>query len=97
MASSVGRHAIEIDMDKVAEMRRIGMSITKSCELMGISKSTLYRALENYGFTDISNAELDKLVTGYKFCGVIFIYQDHELGNAYTEWILVVCQQGALS
>ena len=49
MASSVGRPAIEIDMDKVTEMRRIGMSMTKISESMGISRSTLYRTSENSG------------------------------------------------
>ena len=69
MASSIGRPAIEIDMDKVTEMRRIGMSMTKISESMGISRSTFYRTLENSdlkGFTDISNAELDEMVIGYK-------------------------------
>ena len=56
-------------MEKVTELRKIGMSITKISELMEISRSTLYRALEDSdlkGFTDISNAELDELVIGYK-------------------------------
>ena len=61
MASSAGRPALQIDIKEVEQLRKIGISMTKISEVMGISRSTLYRALENtdlIGYTDINDQEL---------------------------------------
>ena len=33
---------------------------------MGVSRCTLYRGLENTGFTDLTDQELDQLIADYK-------------------------------
>ena len=48
---------------------KIGISITKISEIIGVSRSTLYRALEGsnlIGVTEISNQELDEVIVSYK-------------------------------
>ena len=50
-------------------MRNNGLSMTKISETLGISRSTLYRALENsdlIGYTDISDGVMDQIVSIYK-------------------------------
>ena len=56
-------------MEEVAEMRKVGLSITKISEVIEVSRSTLYRALEDndlIGATDISDQELDAIIASYK-------------------------------
>ena len=56
-------------MEEVAEMRRVGLSITKISEIIGVSRSTLYRVLGDSnltGVTDTSNQELDAIIASYK-------------------------------
>lgn len=68
-ASNVGRPSLHIDLEKVEDMRNIGMSMKKISETLGISRSTLYRTLEDsdlIGFTEISDHDLDELVIRYK-------------------------------
>ena len=45
-SGNVGHPHLQIDVEEVAEMRKIGLSITKISEIIGVSRSTLYRALE---------------------------------------------------
>ena len=58
---------MQVDVEEVAEIRKIGISITKISEIIGaVGRSTLYRALEGsnlIGVTDISNQEL---IASYK-------------------------------
>ena len=68
-SDNVGRPRLQVDVEEVAEMRKIGISITKISEIIGVSRSTLYRALEGsnlLGVTDISNQELDEVIASYK-------------------------------
>ena len=67
-SGNVGRPRLQVDVEEVAEMRKIGISITKISEIIGVSRSTLYRALEGsnlIGVTDISNQELDEVLSSY--------------------------------
>ena len=65
-SGNVGRPRLQVDVEEVAEMRKIGICITKISEVIGVSRSTLYRALEGsnlIGVTDISNQELDEVLS----------------------------------
>ena len=58
-----------IDLEKVADVRKIGMPMKKISETLRISRSMLYRALENSDliiFTEINNHDLNELVGRYK-------------------------------
>jgi len=64
-ASYAGWPSLHIDLEKVEDIRNIGMSM-KISETLGISRSTLYTTLENFdliGFTEISHHDLDELVS----------------------------------
>lgn len=64
-----GRPSIEIDMDKVKELRGLGFKFVDIAKMLNISRSTLYRSLGNsdlMGYTDISDQELDRLILDYK-------------------------------
>ena len=68
-SGNVGRPHLQVDVEEVAEMRKIGISINKISEIIGVSRSTLYRALEGsnlIGVTDISNQKLDEVIASYK-------------------------------
>lgn len=68
-SNNVGRPRMQINVEQVAEMRRMGLSITKISEVIGVSRSTLYRVLEDddlIGVTDISDQELDAIIASYK-------------------------------
>lgn len=50
-------------------MRNTGLSMTKISKTLGISRSTLYRALKNsdlIGYTDINDSDLDQIILRYK-------------------------------
>ena len=67
--NDVGRPSLQINMEDVEDMRKAGMSITKISQVLGVSRSTLYRAMEGsdlLGFTEISDQCLDELVIRYK-------------------------------
>ena len=67
--NNIGRPEIEIDIEKVRELRVLGFSWTTIAERLHISRQTLYRRLEGcgmMGYTDISDHELDSLIQCYK-------------------------------
>ena len=67
--NDVGRPSLQINMEDVEDMRKAGISITKISQALGVSRSTLYRAMEGsnlLGFTEISDQRLDELVIRYK-------------------------------
>ena len=69
MASGVGRPLLQIDIAQIMQLRKLGMSMTKISNIIGVSRSTLYRGLENtdlVGFTDLSDQQLDHLIASYK-------------------------------
>jgi len=67
--SGVGRPSVEIDIDRVEALRKIGLSLTEISKRLKISRSTLYRHLEDtdlVGYTDISDQDLDEVIVSYK-------------------------------
>ena len=72
MFSDVGRPKVEIDMDEVEYYRSLKFSWTKIARLLEVSRSTLYRRLDDEGvsrdttFSDISDADLDDRIISIK-------------------------------
>ena len=67
-----GRPAIDVDMNEVEYLRSLRFTWTKIANILGISRSTLYRRLDEEGisqhttFTSITDAELDQKVAAIK-------------------------------
>jgi DNA invertase Pin-like site-specific DNA recombinase len=67
-----GRPAIDVDMNEVEYLRSLRFTWTKIANILGISRSTLYRRLDEEGvsqhttFTNITDAELDQKVAAIK-------------------------------
>ena len=70
--SQPGRPAIEVDLTDVEYLRSFHFTWTKIANILGISRSTLYRRLDEEGishhvtFTDITDVELDQKVIAIK-------------------------------
>ena len=69
--SHVGRPCISVDMYEVEFLRSLGFTWTTIAEMLGVSRSTLYRRLEEsnlslQGYSNISNSQLDSLVNEIK-------------------------------
>lgn len=70
--SSPGRPLIPVDIDDVQFLRGLHFSWTKIAEILGISRATLYRRLEEEGisrdtsYTNIDDADLDRIIESIK-------------------------------
>ena len=67
--SGFGHPPLGVDMERVKTLRRIGLSLTEISKRLKISRSTLYRHLENtdlVGYTDIRDSNLDDIIVSYK-------------------------------
>ncbi len=68
----VGRPATSVDIEDIEFLRNMRFSYTKIAEILGISRSTLYRRIEEEGgvtmnkYTQISDIILDNVVTEIK-------------------------------
>ena len=68
---NVGRPKSEVDITEVLSLRSLRYSWTKISELVGVSRSTLYRRLNKAGiptddYTQITDHDLDEAVKGIK-------------------------------
>ena len=67
-----GRPPRDISIEEVEYFRQLGFTWTKIAELVGVSRSTIYRYLEREGisptckYSDISSSELDQVVAAIK-------------------------------
>ena len=67
--SGVGRPPLDVDMERVEALRRIGLSLTEISKRLKISRITFYRHLENtdlVGYTDTRDRDLDDIIVSYK-------------------------------
>ena len=63
MGTSAGRPSIEISKDDILFLKGLDYSWTKIASILGISRSTLYRRLEEFNidsnaYTDITESQL---------------------------------------
>ena len=68
-SDNVGRPCLQVGMEEISEMRKLGLSIIKISEILGLSRSTLCRVLEGSDLidvTEVSNQELDLVIASYK-------------------------------
>ena len=69
--TEIGRPAVDVDLSEVLHLRSLHFTWTKISELVGISRSTLYRRLWDAGictddYTSISSSELDDTIRSVK-------------------------------
>ena len=68
--STLGRPRLDTDVDEILELRQLHFSWTKIASIIGISRSTLYRRLEDAGIsltdTPVSEEELDSKIRSIK-------------------------------
>ena len=81
-ATKVGRPCIQINEGDILELRQLNFSWTKIASVLGVSRQTLYRRLEEFDistdkFSDMSQTELDEVVRNIKkehpHCGEIML------------------------
>ena len=66
-----GRPSFEIPAEMLEELSTLGFSLTKIAELLGVSRWTVARRVEEYGLGDIkgfdylADEELDKIISSY--------------------------------
>ena len=69
---SVGRPRINVDIEDIEYLRRLRFSWTAVANILGISRSTLYRRLDDEGisrdiwYSDITDSDLDRIVQEIK-------------------------------
>ena len=80
--SEVGRPQLEVCKDDIVALRQLHFSWTKISQILGITRSTLYRRLQQYGipsnlFTEISESDLVEIVHEIKkehpTCGEVML------------------------
>ena len=72
VCSLPGRPLVEVSIDEIEYLRGLQFTWTRIAQILGISRSTLYRRLQEEGvehmctYSDISNSELDWIMTTIK-------------------------------
>lgn len=67
----VGRPCLEVCKEELLSLRQLNYSWTKIARMIGVSRRTLYRRLQDFGiesnsYSDISPSELDEVVRSVK-------------------------------
>ena len=70
-SSRVGRPLLDVNIEDITSLRALGYTWVKIAQLLQISRSTLYRCLEDYGvhpddYTSITSQELNEVVKHIK-------------------------------
>lgn len=70
-SGDAGRPCLNVDVHDILELRKLHFKWTKIASILGISRSTLYRRLNQAGITptdysDLSNQELDETIQSIK-------------------------------
>ena len=85
--SGPGRPAIDVDITDVEYLRNLRFTWTKIADILGISRSTLYRHLDEEGishhttYTNITDAELD-----HKVIAVKNLHPNDDDRSSVTSW-----------
>ena len=67
--SSTGRPRLDVDIEDIEFLRGLRLSYTKIASFLGVSRSTIYRRMEEYGvsidskYTEISDGDLDRQIS----------------------------------
>ena len=78
----VGRPCIQLNKEDILELRQLNFSWKKIASILGVSRQTLYRRLEEFDistdkFSDMSQIDLDELVRDIKkehpHCGEVML------------------------
>ena len=69
--SAVGRPRLDVDLNDILELRKLNYTWTKIAAILGISRSTLYRRLEQGGVspddhTPLTDQQLDEVIISLK-------------------------------
>ena len=70
-ATKVGRPCIEINKEDILELRQLNFLWSKIASILGVSRQTLYRRLEEFDistdkFSEMSQTDLDEVVRDTK-------------------------------
>ena len=68
---NVGRSKVDVDIEDIMALKSLNYGWTKIASILGISRSTLYRRLNDEGiscdlYTPLTSAELDEIVIDIK-------------------------------
>ncbi len=68
---TIGRPTLDVDISEVEALRELNFSWTKIADILGVSRATLYRKVEESGVSTndrstISDGNLDNIVVGIK-------------------------------
>ena len=67
----VGRPSLDIEIEDIEFLRSLRFSLTAIAEILKVSRSTIYRRMEEYGvpfdkYSNISDRVLDEIMTDIK-------------------------------
>lgn len=71
MVPTIGRPRLDVDIEEILELRKLHFKWTKIAEIIGISRSTLYRRFEQAGISPVDHTplldqEIDEIICSIK-------------------------------